>query len=260
MPFTIAYNGNGSDGRSPPVDPHGPYNPGETVPVQPAGSMTKTGAAFAYWNTNPDGSGTFYGWPLVAPLVMPGANLTLYAQWLVTTGRNNGGTTDHYAFSYDSSLQAGGLEPGRTSILFLYYLFSQLGFSIPEIIAAAPGYKDGVLNATAPLRGVYQNLTGDAGDPFPFFKQLLDNAFPPDQVSSIPGTTTGDLDNPFSIGIRPMLKDVFSGGRDTVRSHGQRRPVLVSPRRQRRWRLQMGPQPGTKGGNRVEPQNCLFRR
>jgi len=70
--------------------------------------MTKTGADFAYWNTNPDGSGTFYGWPLVAPLVMPGANLTLYAQWLATTGLNNGGATDHYAFFYDSSLQAGG--------------------------------------------------------------------------------------------------------------------------------------------------------
>ncbi|MEP7310368.1 MAG: tachylectin-related carbohydrate-binding protein [Acidobacteriota bacterium] len=380
MPFTISYNGNGSDGGTPPVDPHGPYNPGETVPIQLPGSLTKSGAKFAYWNTQPNGSGTFYGWPLVAPLLMPGNNVTLYAQWFVTTGLTNGGRTKHYAFFYDSSLRASGLEPGRTnalikaaegdfaimaawfpgvtasgpsphpvfvtrltgganntgdirlkpssndvnelraylvseitesfmqgqnkgwgflpgidneescgealslfltqrfeqsqgiagpytaftangwlntslpaghpnstrivknadgsttdfgsrfdyvnsvlpypgngpgtgcSMLFLYYLVSQLGYSIEEIISAAPGYKNGVLDAIAPLRGVYQNLTGDHGDPFPAFKQLLDNAFPPDKVSTIPGTTTGDPDNPFPLGVLPMVKTVFSGG------------------------------------------------
>jgi hypothetical protein len=52
MPFTVTYNGNASDGGSPPVDPR-TYNPGETVPVQPAGSMTRTGATFAYWKHQP---------------------------------------------------------------------------------------------------------------------------------------------------------------------------------------------------------------
>ena len=52
------------------------------------------------------------------------------------------------------------------SLLFIYYLFSQLGFSINQIVAAG-----------APtLGGVYRNLTGDSGDPFPFFKQLMDTA------------------------------------------------------------------------------------
>lgn len=56
--------------------------------------------------------------------------------------------------------------------IFLNYLHTQLGFSIKTIIAAA-----------APdLAGVYRNLTGDNGDPFPFFKRLLDSAYP--------GTTT----------------------------------------------------------------------
>ena len=78
-------------------------------------------------------------------------------------------------------------------MLFIYYLFHQLGFSINQIIAAAPGYdKNGNLNATAPLRGVYNNLTGDNSDPFPFFKQLLDVAYPESQVSSIPGTNPDD--------------------------------------------------------------------
>jgi hypothetical protein len=93
--------------------------------------------------------------------------------------------------------ELGGAYPGNgpetgCSILFIYYLFHQLGFTIPQIIAAAPGYTNGVLNAIAPLRGVYQNLTGDRGDPFPRFAQLLAKAFPPEFVSSIPGPAFDD--------------------------------------------------------------------
>ncbi|OBC04216.1 hypothetical protein A5784_01505 [Mycobacterium sp. 852013-50091_SCH5140682] len=52
--------------------------------------------------------------------------------------------------------------------LFIYYLSYQLGYSVDRIVAAA-----------APtLRGVYRNLSGDTGDPFPQFKQMLDNAYP----------------------------------------------------------------------------------
>ena len=71
------------------------------------------------------------------------------------------------------------------SLLFIYYLFSQLGFSISAIVAAG----------ASPLAGVYRNLTGDTGDPFPFFKQLLD------RTSTI---TTGNLDNPFPL-IDPRI-------------------------------------------------------
>lgn len=86
-----------------------------------------------------------------------------------------------------------GNGPGTgCSILFIYYLFHQLGFTIQQIIAAAPGYTNGVLNSIAPLRGVYQNLTGDAGDPFPYFAQLLANAFPPNLVSSVPDPIPDD--------------------------------------------------------------------
>ena len=75
------------------------------------------------------------------------------------------------------------------SLLFIYYLFSQLGFSIEQIVGAAAGT----------LGGVYRNLTGTSIDPFPHFKQLVDSYFP--------GTATitgADLDNPFP------LKDVLS--------------------------------------------------
>jgi hypothetical protein len=70
------------------------------------------------------------------------------------------------------------------ALLFIYYLFSQLGFGVNAIVAAGANT----------LGGVYRNLTGKTDDPFPFFKMLLDNAFP--------GTTTittGNLDNPFPL-------------------------------------------------------------
>ncbi|MEO6965620.1 MAG: InlB B-repeat-containing protein [Acidobacteriaceae bacterium] len=369
MAFTVTYNGNGSDGGSVPVDPKS-YNAGNMVNVLPVleGSLTKTGAVFAYWNTQFDGNGAIYGWPQVAPLSMPAANVVLYAQWFVTTGLTNGGATTHYRFFYDSTLQAKGIEPRRIealiqkpevgipkvevdyaimaewftdvtpslpsrrvfvtrltggannngdirlkprsnnpdelrsllvsevtesfmhgqgkgwgflpgpgadnenscgealslfltqqfellqritgpytdftangwlnsslpasdpnstrkvtnpdksvtdfgsrfdyvnstlpypgngpgtgcSILFIYYLFHRLSFTIEEIIAAAPGFTNGNLNATAPLQGVYRNLTGDGGNPFPFFKFLLDEAFPPNLTASIPGANPDD--------------------------------------------------------------------
>ncbi|HEX3664831.1 MAG TPA: carboxypeptidase regulatory-like domain-containing protein [Rhizomicrobium sp.] len=366
MAFRITYDGNGSDGGSVPVDTTS-YNAGDPVKLPLLPGMTRTGATFAYWNTKENGTGIVHGWPADTSLPMPDGDLTLYAQWFVATGLNNGGATTHYAFSYDESLRASGLEPGRTqtlmanaerdyaimanwfqgvtleslpltvyvtrlggganttreirlkpgtqgadylrsvlvsevtesfmqsqskgwgympgidneescgealslfltqqfalkqgftnpytaytantasgwlnsslpednrsstrfqdigngsptdfgsrfdyvnsvrpypdkwpstggSMLFLYYLFRQLGFTINQIIAAAPGYNtnaDGTLtlNATAPLRGVYKNLTRDDGDPFPRFKQLLDAAYPEDQVSWIPGDNPDD--------------------------------------------------------------------
>lgn len=72
------------------------------------------------------------------------------------------------------------------SLVFIYYLFSQLGFTVNQIVAAG-----------APtLAGVYNRLTGDPGDPFPYFKALLDSAYP--GTSTIPGP---DLDNPFPLAM-----------------------------------------------------------
>ena len=89
------------------------------------------------------------------------------------------------------------------AMLSLYYLNVQLGFTIEDIVGAAPG----ISNAKSCLRGVYNKLTGDAGDPFPFFKTLLDNAFPADQYSTIPGPNP---DNPWPLGSL-----TFWGAKDT---------------------------------------------
>jgi hypothetical protein len=70
------------------------------------------------------------------------------------------------------------------ALLFIYYLFTQLGHSIDAIIAAA-----------APtLAGVYSNLTGDPNNPFPRFKQIVDHSFPGTSF-----VTSGNLDNPFPL-------------------------------------------------------------
>ena len=72
------------------------------------------------------------------------------------------------------------------SLLFIYYLFSQLGYTENQIVGAG---------ATTPA-GVYKNLTGDVGDPFPNFKALVDTRYP--GTATIPGP---DLDNPFPISV-----------------------------------------------------------
>jgi hypothetical protein len=87
------------------------------------------------------------------------------------------------------------------SLLFIWYLFSQLGFSVNAIVGAG----------ASTLGGIYRNLTGDTADPFPFFKQLLDTAFP--GTSTI---TSGNLDNPFPLGILSFWVDKSTFGRDEV--------------------------------------------
>jgi hypothetical protein len=85
--------------------------------------------------------------------------------------------------------------------LFIWYLFAQLGFTINQIVAAG----------ASTLGGVYRNLTGDTADPFPFFKQLLDTAFP--GTATI---TSGNQDNPFPLGILSFWVDKSTYGRDEV--------------------------------------------
>jgi hypothetical protein len=89
------------------------------------------------------------------------------------------------------------------AVLFLWYLFTQLGFSVTDIVAAG----------NSELSGVYRNLTGDSGDPFPFFKRLLDTAFPSTTTSVVPGP---NADNPFPLGLLSFWVDKSTFGRDEV--------------------------------------------
>ncbi len=77
--------------------------------------------------------------------------------------------------------------------LFIYYLFSQLGYSINQIVAAG----------SSTLAGVYKNLTGDGSDPFPLFKSILDLWFPSQTTSALPGP---NFDDPW-----PLLAVAYTG-------------------------------------------------
>jgi hypothetical protein len=89
------------------------------------------------------------------------------------------------------------------AVLFLWYLFTQLGFNINAIVAAGDPQ----------LGGVYRNLTADTNDPFPFFKSMLDAAFPSTTSSSIPGP---NRDNPYPLGSLSFWMDKNTYGHDEV--------------------------------------------
>jgi hypothetical protein len=77
--------------------------------------------------------------------------------------------------------------------LFIYYLFSQLGHSIDQIVAAG----------SSTLAAVYKNLTGDSTNPFPLFKGILDLWFPSQTSSAVSGP---NFDDPW-----PLLGVAYSG-------------------------------------------------
>lgn len=89
------------------------------------------------------------------------------------------------------------------SVMFLWYLSTQLGYGTGQICqAAAPT-----------LGGVYKNLSGDNADPFPFFKLVMDNAYPPDTMSAIPGPNP---DDPFPLALASFWVDKNTFGKSEV--------------------------------------------
>lgn len=130
--------------------------------------------------------------------------------WFTTSDRNQSSrdfitrinTTDNDDYSYGAS------------IVFLYYLYSQLNYSIRDII----------LSGGATLAETYQNLTGKTDAYLPFI-QLLDKYYPTDKISSLP------TDDPFPLlaatdrRIELSFTQVLSGTRSRV-SEGD---VVLSP-------------------------------
>ena len=74
------------------------------------------------------------------------------------------------------------------ALAFIFYLNTQLSFSINQII--------GAYNGT--MATIYNTLTGDPGDPFPFFLALISNVYPASATAAIPGPVS---DNPFPLGL-----------------------------------------------------------
>ncbi len=89
------------------------------------------------------------------------------------------------------------------AVASIYYLNTQLNFSIDQIIAA------GASN----LASTYRNLTADSGDPYPFFAGLLEHVYPSSANVSLPGP---DLDDPFPEALLSFWMDKNTFGKDEV--------------------------------------------
>ncbi len=88
--YAVTYNGNGSTGGSVSVDPSSPYVAGVTVTVLAnTGSLVRAGYTFSGWNTAANGTGYSYAASGTATFTMPGAGVTLYAQWTANTDTVN---------------------------------------------------------------------------------------------------------------------------------------------------------------------------
>jgi hypothetical protein len=96
------------------------------------------------------------------------------------------------------------------ALAFIYYLNVQLNFSINQIIS----------NYNSNLTSIYKAITGDAGDPFPFFMRLISSVYSSGTPANIPGPVT---DNPFPIAIvRLGGKSTFGldEAKDIINNHG----------------------------------------
>ena len=79
-PALVSYDGNNATGGSIPVGPT-LYTVGDHVTIMDnTGNLVKNGSVFVGWNTNPDGSGTWY-YP-GDMMYIRSSSVTLYAQWM----------------------------------------------------------------------------------------------------------------------------------------------------------------------------------
>ena len=116
--YTVSYDGNTSTSGS-QTDGSSPYDAGSNVTALSAGSLVKTGGTFAGWNTAANGSGTSYAVSAIISNIQ--ANITLYAQWTLTspvtidgsnsavTGTKTWGDGSSVTLTTSGVVQAGGV-------------------------------------------------------------------------------------------------------------------------------------------------------
>jgi len=97
--FTVTYDGNGNTGGEAPVDGNR-YEEGMYATALGPGTLTKSGATFASWNTAADGSGTDVDVGMT--FAMAAYDVVLFARWTVNPV---------YAVSYHGNGSTGGTAP-----------------------------------------------------------------------------------------------------------------------------------------------------
>jgi M6 family metalloprotease-like protein len=96
LAYTVAFDGNGNTGGTPPADQTKISNVDLTLAG--AGTLLRSGHTFSGWNTATNGSGTAYA---AGGTYSANAAATLYAQWTLNT----------YTVSYDDNGSTGGSAP-----------------------------------------------------------------------------------------------------------------------------------------------------
>lgn len=105
--YTIAYDANGADSGTAPVDTNKYISGQRSLILGNTGSLSLSHYIFDGWNTSPDGSGTNYG---AGSRPVMSSNLTLYAKW---------------AYGYTVTYDANGAESGTVPVDTQAYLYSQ---------------------------------------------------------------------------------------------------------------------------------------
>jgi uncharacterized protein YaeQ len=131
------------------------------------------------------------------------------------------------------NLRAGGFVPGDQdsysfgcSILFIFYLKDQLGFSMPQIVQ----------NGGATLAETYKNLTGTNVDPFLNFNSLLSVHYPKGAQSSSDNpfplkSSSSSFDVQFYLNHYPDLKAAFGNNYAAAIDHWSNQGLPIEGRR-----------------------------
>ena len=201
LSYPVTYDGNTSDGGSAPATQNGNYNTSVTAA---ANTFTKTGYAFAGWNTAANGSGT----AVAAGGSYTVTNVTtLYAQW----------TINNYSVTYDGNTSDGGSAPAtqngnyNTSITAAANTFTKTSFAFLQwntaangsgtVVAAGASYTIPASNSTLyaqwtpvviPTKLVITTVPGSAtpaGNTFTVIVQAQDSGGNPGQVSQDTGVS-----------------------------------------------------------------------
>ena len=148
-----------------------------------------------------EGLSRFLGWQMIQA---KGLSTGVAGGFFVANDWLNSSRADFVNTTGDLNDNAPDAATGCTT-LFTYYLNSQLKFSIPNIIQ----------NGQSTLGGVYSKLTGDGGDPFPFFARLIGQSFP--------GTNTitagPNFDDPFPLGLLTFGANTNTFSRDQAKDY-----------------------------------------
>ncbi|RKP51451.1 hypothetical protein D7Z26_16810 [Cohnella endophytica] len=113
--YTVTYNGNGSTGGNVPTN-SGSYNGNKVSVYGNTGNLVKTGYAFAGWNTQANGQGTYYAAGEEGTI---SSDVMLYAQWMKVLSIGTGTLSDPYQ-----------IKTGEELDLVRNYLDSDLYFKL----------------------------------------------------------------------------------------------------------------------------------